>query len=141
MQKNSTVEHSGIVERLEGNKVRVGFVSEAACSGCHARGACSLSEVENKFVEVYDDERQWSPGERVGIILEQRAGYKALWYGYLLPLIVMLAALLTAWTITGRDGIAGLAALGILVPYYFGLYFYRKSLQKKFEFRLKKYNH
>ena len=79
MQKNSTVEHSGIVERLEGNKVRVGFVSEAACSGCHARGACSLSEVENKFVEVYDDERQWSPGEQVGIILEQRAGYQALW--------------------------------------------------------------
>lgn len=138
MQRNNSVEHSGVVERLDDNLVRVGFVSHAACSSCHARGACSLSEVENKYVEVSDTDNQWTVGERVTILLEKKMGFTALWYGYILPLIFMLLGLLVVYGISGNDGLAGLVALALLVVYYLGLFLFRKALKHKFEFRLKK---
>lgn len=138
MQRNSSVEHTGVVESLDDNLVRVGFVSHASCSSCHAKGACSLSELENKFVEVQPDDQSFQVGERVTIVLEQRMGFTALWYGYLLPLLIMVLGLIITYSITGRDGLAGLIAIGLLAPYYLGLYLFRSSLQKIFEFRLRK---
>lgn len=138
MRNRTTVEHSGIVESLDNDRVRVGFVSHAACSSCHARGACSLSEVENKFVEVTDPEQAFQPGEKVMILLEQQMGFKALWYGYVFPLVIMLTALILVYALTARDGLAGLVALATLVPYYLLLFVFRSALRKKFAFRLKK---
>ena len=140
MDKNESVEHSGIVESVENEIVRVGFVSQASCSSCHARGACSISEIDNKFVEVKSAEPIWKIGEQVTIVLQQSLGFKALWFGYLIPLLVLVVTVVIVSALTGKDGLAGLLAIGMLIPYYSILYFYRKELKNKFDFTLKKSN-
>ena len=138
MQGKTSVEHRGVVESIADNLIRVGFASEAACSSCHARGACSVSEVDSKFVEVKDAESNWEIGESVIILLERKLGFKALWLGYVLPLLVMVGGMVITYIITGNDGISGLVAIGVLIPYYSLLYFFRSALQNKFQFTLRK---
>lgn len=137
MQKKASVEHGGIVENITDDVVRVGFLSHSSCASCHAKGACSLSDVENKYVEVKNT-NDYKVGEDVTIMLEQTMGFKALWYGYMIPLLILVLGVIVVSAITGRDGLAGLIALGLLFPYYFGLYLFRSALKNKFEFRLKK---
>ncbi|MCK5821051.1 MAG: SoxR reducing system RseC family protein [Bacteroidales bacterium] len=138
MQENTSVEHMGIVESFKNNIVRVGFVSHASCSACLAKGACAVSEVDSKFVEVKTANSTWKIGESVTIVLERKLGFKALWFGYVLPLLVLLSGMIITYAITGNDGLAGLVALGVLIPYYSLLYIFREYLTNKFQFTLKK---
>ena len=119
--KEASVEHGGFVESIVDGVVRVGFVSHSSCASCHAKGACSISDVESKYVEVKSTE-EWNIGENVKIILEQKMGFKALWYGYIVPLLVLVSGVIVTYAITGKDGLAGLVALGLLFPYYLLLY-------------------
>jgi len=138
MRENTSVEHRGVVESFVNNIVRVGFVSHAACSSCHAKGVCSVSEVDSKYVEVKSAGSNWEIGESVIILLERKLGFKALWFGYVLPLLVLLTGMIITYAITGKDGLAGLVAIGVLIPYYLLLYLFRGFLTNKFQFTLKK---
>lgn len=138
MPNNSSVEHQGVVEKVDGSQVRVGFVSHSACSGCHARGACSLSDLDSKYVDVNSKGNDYYVGEKVDILLKQRQGFKALWLGYVLPFIIMVLTLIIVMEVTDREGLAGLAGISALVPYYLGLYIFRDKVKEKFEFIIRK---
>ncbi|MEA1878490.1 MAG: SoxR reducing system RseC family protein [Bacteroidota bacterium] len=138
MQENTSVEHKGVVESFTNNIVRVGFVSHASCSSCHAKGVCAVSEIDSKYVEVKTTGSSWEVGESVLIILERKLGFKALWFGYVLPLLVLLTGMVITYAVTGKDGLAGLVAIGVLIPYYSVLYLFREYLTNKFQFTLKK---
>lgn len=138
MRQSASVEHQGRVTEKADNIVRVGFVSNTSCSSCNAKGVCSVADVENKFIEVEDKDEKWQLGESVNIVLEQKQGFKALWFGYVLPMLVLLAAMIITYAITGKDGLSGLVALGVLVPYYLVLYLIRSYLKNEFTFKIKK---
>lgn len=138
MRDSRPVEHKGIVERVDDKLVRVGFTAHSACSGCHAKGVCSLSEVESKFVEVSNDGSGLEVGDKVDILLQQRQGFRALWLGYVLPFIIMVSTLIVVVTITDREGLAGLIGIAVLVPYYTVLYLLRGRIREKFEFKIRK---
>ena len=138
MPNNNSVEHQGVVEKVDENQIRVGFVSHSACSGCHARGACSLSDVESKYVEADSKGIEYVVGEEVEILLKQRQGFKALWLGYVLPFIIMVLTLIVVMAVTEREGLAGLAGIFVLVPYYLGLYIFRDKVKEQFEFIIRK---
>ena len=63
---------------------------------------------------------------------------KALFYGYLLPFVLMLTSLILFYETTGNEAVAGLVALSILIPYYIVLYFFRNTLKRAFKFELEK---
>lgn len=46
------IEHSGVVERTEGDTVYVRITSRSACGSCKARQACGLAEAQDKIVTV-----------------------------------------------------------------------------------------
>ncbi|MBT3242085.1 MAG: Fis family transcriptional regulator [Bacteroidetes bacterium] len=138
MRARASIEHLGRVESICDNLIRVGFVSHSSCSSCHAKGVCAVSDVDSKYIEVEDIGRRWDLGETVKIVFAQKEGFKALWYGYVLPLLVLLAAMIITFALTGKDGLSGLVAIGILIPYYLCLYFFRDKLKNKFTFIIKK---
>ncbi|MDD4646149.1 MAG: SoxR reducing system RseC family protein [Bacteroidales bacterium] len=138
MESRSTVTHDGIVEMIEGSHVRIRFVAQSACAACHARGVCSISNTEEKFVDIEDSRIDLSVGEHVEVVLEQRHGYKAVLFGYGLPLIVLLAVLISVLAVTQREGLSALIGIGSLVPYYLIIYLFRKKIGKSIEFRIRK---
>lgn len=138
MQPSGNIEHKGIVTEIEGNMAKVTILAESACSSCHAKGACGASEMQDKIVEVNTQNTLYSIGERVNVVLKKSEGYRALFYGYVFPFIILFLTLIITQNLFGKELIAGLFSIGILVPYYFVLYLLKDKMKQSFRFVLQK---
>ena len=132
------IEHKGKVGEIEGSRIRVHFIKMSACAGCHAKGVCTASDMEDKEVEVLDDPAKYKVGEEVNVVLQQSLGFKALFYGYVFPFLLVLTALFVLSAIFANEAIAGIGALGILIPYYLILYTMKDRFSRSFSFQIKK---
>ena len=138
MGSGATVAHEGIVEKISGTQARVRFVAQSACAACHARGVCSISNSEEKFVEVTNTLPGLAAGDHVEVLLEQSQGFKAVWYGYGLPLVILLAVIFTFYGVTGRDALSALIGMGSLIPYYLFVYLFRNRITRSIQFKIRK---
>jgi len=132
------ISHDGVVDSLEGDEVVVRITSYAACTDCHARGACNVSQEKEKFLRVQARHSNYKSGEKVRVVLSQSLGFRALFLGYILPFLLVLTALLIVSAAGVSELIAGLVSLAVLLPYYIGLKFFRGRLEKQFSFFLLK---
>lgn len=130
------IQHKGIVKRIEGNKLLVSIISQSACSSCHANGACSVADIQEKEVEAYTTSSRFRVGQQVNVLMKASSGFKAVIFGYIMPLIVLLFVLILIYTITKNQNLAGLLSLLSLIPYYITLYFFRQHLKKIFKFEI-----
>jgi sigma-E factor negative regulatory protein RseC len=131
-----TINHEGIVQKADDKSVIVSISATSACSGCHADGTCTLSGKEEKIIEV-NGNYSVKPGDNVTVVMKQSMGFKALFLGYVLPLIIVVLFLIIFLSLNFSELVAGLAAMAILIPYYIILFFFRKRINKKFTFTLK----
>jgi sigma-E factor negative regulatory protein RseC len=137
IEVSDSVQHIGKVEKVNPDCVTVKIVSESACSGCHAKGRCSLTDSEEKTVFVtgnYDV----TPGDTVTVLMKQSMGYNALLIGYVIPFMILLSSLVILVAMAVSEAYAGLFSIGILVIYYMIIYIFRNRIDKKFTFTLKK---
>jgi sigma-E factor negative regulatory protein RseC len=132
------ISHDGIVDSLEGSDVVVRITSYAACSECHARGACNVTEVKEKYLRVKASHSGFRTGEKVRVVLSQSLGFRALFLGYVLPFLLVLTALLITTAAGCSELVAGLLSLSVLVPYYILLKIFRGRLDRRFSFSLQK---
>ncbi len=136
-KKVSVITHPGIVERVEGQTVVVRIESQAACGHCQAKSHCGMVESADKLVEVEHPQAwQFAPGTPVKESLKQSLGYKALFLGYILPFLIMLTVLFAVALTTGKEALAALVAVVLMVPYYALLYRFRHKLRKTFHFQV-----
>ncbi|HPS03960.1 MAG TPA: SoxR reducing system RseC family protein [Tenuifilaceae bacterium] len=135
---NNVVEHLGRVDAITNNDIRVVITSQSACESCHARGACPASESKEKFIVVTIPNHNFIVGEPVKVLLKESLGFRALFLGYVLPLLVVLTTLFTLSAAGMSEKDAGLLSLAVLAPYYLGLYIFRKKIARKFEFGIEK---
>jgi sigma-E factor negative regulatory protein RseC len=133
---NTSIEHDGIVESSENGIITVKISQVSACTGCHAEGYCSLSGKEEKQINIpgnYD----FSKGDRVIVQMKQSTGFKALFLSYILPLIILLMVLIILISVRTPELTAGLAAISVLMPYYFIIWLLRNKINKTISFNIK----
>lgn len=128
--------HTGVIQKVSEYKIIVAIINASACSACHAKGACLASDLKEKEIEIIHFSGEYYPGQHVNIIGSTSQGYKAAFYGYVLPFVLVLATLLISISLTKSDGLAGLLSLAILIPYYTALYLFRNKLKQSFEFEI-----
>lgn len=133
----TTIEHKGIVVGIVENIVKVNILAQSACSACHAKGACNVSDVEEKQIEILSNQN-FTIGENVNVIMQKALGFKALIYGYLIPFIFVLLALIVSSAITENEAISGIISLLVLIPYYLVLFLLRNRFKKEFSFKISK---
>ncbi len=138
MRSDDVIVHPGKIIRVEKNKVEVRILSQSACASCHAKGHCSVSDVEEKIVEVIPEAgRIFKEGETVDLIMKKGLAPKAVLLGYVFPFLVVLLALFILVYATGDEGLSALISLGLLIPYYVIMYTMRDKLQKTFVFSIR----
>ena len=118
------------------SKLIVSIISQSACSACHSKEACTVSDFEDKEIEINDFKNNYQVGEEVTIVFKESKGFAALAWGYLIPFLLVLFTLIIATEFTGNELKSGLLSLGILIPYYTALYFLRHHLKKIFNFEV-----
>lgn len=135
------IEHEGIIEKVKGNNITVRILQKSACSDCHARAACMASDSKEKLVDIWDYTGAFRENERVLIEGKKSIGYKAVFWAFVLPLLLLILVLvlsLTLWNLSDTE--AALASLVALIPYYCVLYFFRNRMANSFRFSIKKTN-
>lgn len=137
-QSSSIIEHQGIVESITLDTLGVRIQNASACSQCHAKKACLASESVDKIIEVKRDEREVSCGDCVTLVFARSLGMLAVALGYLIPFALVFFTLALVLIFTKNEVVAGLAALGILAPYYTIVYLLRNRIKTKFQFQLKR---
>jgi sigma-E factor negative regulatory protein RseC len=134
---SGSIIHPGIIERVDGDKVFIRILSQSACSSCHAKGACTIADVEEKIIEAdIDASENRQAGEEVMVKMEESLGHKAVLMGYVLPLIVLVGSIILFLSLFTNEGLAALLSILMLVPYYFTLYLFRKRLRREFRFQI-----
>ncbi len=132
--------HEGVIQEVSENKLTVMIVNASACSSCHAKGACLASDMKEKEIEIYRFSGEYKPGQTVNILGKTSQGYKAMFYGYVVPFIMVFVTLIVSLSVTQSEGLAGLLSLVVLVPYYAVLYLFRNRLKRSFEFEISAIN-
>lgn len=130
--------HKGIVQSVDGQNIRIRVIAQSACAGCHSKGACSLSDSQEKEIEVSAGNQSFSPGEAVNVWLQPSSGLKAVILGYILPLFLLLFTLIVIYSITTNELESGLISLSILIPYYFILWVYRSKIKDSLKISIEK---
>ncbi|WP_420844395.1 SoxR reducing system RseC family protein [Maribellus sediminis] len=128
--------HRGFVKAVSDDKLIVTIISQSACSSCHAQGACSVSDFQDKEIEISEFKGIYKAGQEVTVIFRESKGFTALFWGYILPFLIVLITLIVTLEISGNELKAGLLSLGVLIPYYTTLYFLRHHLKKIFKFEV-----
>lgn len=121
---------------VKNNALIVNIVNQSACSGCHAKGACTVADYQDKEIEVTEFKNTYQVGDEVTILFKQTKGFTALAWGYVVPFFLVLGTLIATLEITGDELKSGLLSLAVLVPYYITLYFFRHLLKKVLKFEL-----
>ena len=133
---NSDIKHIGFVKEVRGSSLVVNIISQSACSTCHAQGACTVADFQDKEIEIQNFSKAYLPGQQVTVIFRESQGFTALFFGYVLPFVLVLLTLIIALSVLNNELIGGLLALAILIPYYTTLWFFRHLLKKIFKFEV-----
>ena len=133
----SSIRHDAIVERIEGDKVIARVTKMGACAGCHAKGICGESGSE-RVIEVRTPyATEYHAGDRVVVaLLKPSMGMTSIVWGYIMPLIVLLATLFGCKGFGLEDGPSALASIVAVAIYYVVLYLTRNIFERKIEFTI-----
>ncbi len=131
---SSVIKHPGVVEEVKNDTVFVKILNVSACSSCHAKGACSAADMQEKIIEVKILGREFVKGQSVTIISSEAKGFLALFWGYLAPFLLVFISLVILTTYNIPEIKAGLLSLSALIPYYGALFLFKNKLRKKFTF-------
>ncbi len=132
----ATIKHLGEVTRIDGNTVFVRMTVNSACSGCHAKAVCGVSETADKIVEVVTaSAAEYEVGESVEVaLLRDSMGAKSVVVAYVVPFLILTVALVGTILLGGSEGAAVVAAAASVAAYYGVLYMLRDRMKNTIKF-------
>ena len=133
---NNLIKHKAYVKNISPDGLWVSIVNESACASCHVKGACTVSDYQEKDIEITSYSKTYQIGQEVTVLFKESNGFKALFFGYILPLVVLLSTLIVSLIVSENEALSGILSLLILIPYYTTLYFFRAHLKKIFNFEI-----
>ena len=134
---NETISHEGIITEIGDDELKIKILSKSACAACHAKSACTMSDMAEKILTVPKPQnRDFQLMPRVNVSMKVSQGNKAAFLGYLLPFALMMAVLFSLIGCGLGEGLSALCSLAALIPYYIILYLRRDKLKKQFDYEI-----
>ena len=131
------ISHSGVVEEITGDCVKVRIVQTSACASCKVAGHCNAAESKVKMVDVIcANSTDYKAGQEVVVSASGDVANKALLLGFGVPFLLLVSVLVIVLRLTSDEGVAALSAIGSLVPYYLLLWLLRDKIQKNISFQI-----
>ena len=138
MSKKNEIVHSGKIIEITPDFTTVEIVVDSACSGCHAKSLCGMSEEQEKLISLPTDPyANHAVGDIVKVCTKMSMGLKAVWISYVIPLMILMILILSLSSVIGNEVIRGLVAIGGVGAYYLVIWLLRDRLQNEFLFYIK----
>lgn len=138
MARKNEIAHKGRITEIDKDFTTVEIMVSSACSECHAKGLCGMSEEEQKVVMVPTDPYiKHEVGEEVQVCTKMSMGLKAVWISYVIPLAVLMILILTLSAVIDNEAITGLVSIAGVAVYYLVIWLLRDRLRSEFVFYIK----
>lgn len=136
MAKGEKIQHTGVVKAIGKSTVEVNIQNRSACSGCHAKSTCGMSESVVKTINAPRPDFDIKPGDLVCVEASLKQGFYAVAVAYIAPIFLIVAILILGSCMEWSETISALASILILVPYFFILYLCRNKIGKRISFEI-----
>lgn len=135
---NNRIKHSGIVDAIEGDCVRVRILQTSACAQCKIASHCNSSECKEKIVDIYNvpDTAGFNIGDKVTVTASVSVVASALLLGFGIPFIILVTVVFLVFGYTNDEPLAALSGVLALLPYYVGVWLFRENLRTKIAFEI-----
>ena len=129
------ITHTGRILEITPEFTTVEIVVSSACSACHAKGLCGMSEEEQKIISVPTDPySEHKVGDDVKVHTKMTMGLKAVWISYVIPLLILMILILSLSSVIGNELFTGLVSIAGVGLYYFVIWLFRDRLNNEFVF-------
>ena len=137
MKKNE-ITHAGKIVEITPDFTTVEIMVSSACSSCHAKSMCGMSEEEEKVIMLPTDPYSaHKVGDEVQVCTKMSMGLKAVWISYVIPLAILMILILSLSSVVESEVMRALAAIGGVAVYYFFIWLFREKLSDEFVFYIK----
>ena len=135
MAKKNVIAHTGRILEITPDFTSVQITVSSACSACHAKGLCGVSEEEEKVIMLPTDPyADYNVGDEVKVMTKMSMGLKAVWISYVIPLAVLMILILSLSSVIDNELILGLLSIAGVVLYYLVIWIFRDRLSDEFVF-------
>ena len=119
--------------------VKVRILQTSACAACKVASHCNASDQKVKIVEVFcDDAASYQKGQEVTVTASRQVAANALLLGFGLPFLLLMLILIVTLKLSGNEGVAAIAALASLAPYYLVLWLLKDRIRQRLAFALER---
>lgn len=136
MDTSDHIAHTGIVTAKEGEKAVIYVMQDGACHSCHMSGFCGVEDSDRSRFEVSDS--HLAVGDHVNIQISPGSGYKATFWAYFFPFILMLLVVILGKVFGISEGLSGALALILLIPYYLILALFKEKISHQVHLQITK---
>jgi sigma-E factor negative regulatory protein RseC len=127
------------VESVAEGCVKVRILQTSACAACKVASHCNASDKKEKIVEVFcDDAASYQKGQEVRVTASKQVAANALLLGFGLPFLLLMLILIVTLKLSGNEGVAAIAALASLAPYYLVLWLFKDRIRQRLAFALER---
>ena len=131
------ISHEGIITAINDNNVEVKILSKSACASCNIKGACNMSEMKEKIININTPKaNDFQIGQNVMVSMGLGQANKAVVFAYVIPTIILFSMIFILNYFKIEEGINALISIGSLVPYYLILFLFRDKMKRKFEYEI-----
>lgn len=135
MSKKNEIVHTGKIIDINPDFTTVEIMVSSACSECHAKGICGISEMEEKVIMVPTDPYELRQvGDVVQVKTKMTMGFKAVWISYVIPLVILMILVLSLSIVVENEFLRGGIAIAGVGLYYLVIWLLRGKLANQFEF-------
>ena len=133
------IAHTGRIVEITPDFTTVEIIASSACSTCHAKNLCGMSEDQEKMIMVptngFDE---YQVGDHVQVLTKMTMGLKAVWISYVIPLAVLMILILSLSAVLENEFLCGLLSIAGVALYYFGIWLFKDRLSNEFVFYIKR---
>ena len=138
MARENEIMHDGKILEITPEFTTVEIIVSSACSGCHAKGLCGMSEEQDKIIMLPTDPyADYNAGDHVKVCTKMSMGLKAVWISYVIPLAVLMTMILLLSSFMDNEYLVGGLSLAGVALYYFVIWLLRARLKNEFVFYIK----
>ena len=119
--------------------VKVRILQTSACAACKVASHCNASDKKVKIIEVFcDDAASYQIGQEVRVTASRQVAANALLLSFGIPFLLLMLILIVTLKLSGNEGIAAIAAIASLVPYYLVLWLFKDRIRQRLAFALER---
>ncbi len=131
--------HEGKIVKIETNNIVVEILVNEACQQCDGKKSCMIFNEKRRLIDIAcNNVADYQLGEIVNVKMATSIGFIAVFYAYLLPVIVLIATFVIGHFFIKNEIIVILISFLIVSLYYYLLYLLRKKIEKKIVFTIQK---